>query len=291
VESAPSSTSVAVVGLGAIGTRLVVELACAGTIDVFACARRKLVSLELFGVEAPLDCTPRIEVDPAHASRVDWVLLCTKAQQVESARDWLRALRRDDTPVAVLQNGVEHRERLAAMVRGELVVPVVVEAPTERVRDGSVRAHGPARLYVSRDALGQRFAELFRGSNVVVEEVDDVRALAWTKLVHNCAGAARALENRSTLAAVLGRRELAARLAAEAVEVATALGVVLPTETLESAVSAALALGPGRSTSLEADLAARRPTEVDARNGAVARLGAQLGVVVRWNALALQCLR
>jgi ketopantoate reductase len=42
---------------------------------------------------------------------------------------------------------------------------------------------------------------------------------------------------------------------------------------------------------LEADLAARRPTEVDARNGVVARLGAQLGVVVRWNALALQCLR
>jgi len=291
VDSAPSSTSVAVVGLGAIGTRLLVELACAGRSDVFGCARRKLVALELVGVEAPLQCTPRIEIDPAHASLADWVLLCTKSQQVESARSWLRALRRDDTPVAVLQNGVEHRERLAGMVRGELVVPVVVEAPTERVRDGRVRARGPARLSVARDTLGQRFAELFRGSNVAVEQVDDVRALAWAKLVHNCAGAARALEARSTLAAAPGRRELAARLAAEAVEVATALGVVLPTETLERAVSAALALGPGRSTSLEADLAAGRPTEVDARNGAVARLGARLGVDVRWNALALQLLR
>jgi ketopantoate reductase len=42
---------------------------------------------------------------------------------------------------------------------------------------------------------------------------------------------------------------------------------------------------------LAAERAARPPTEVDARNGAVARLGAQLGVDVRWNALALQCLR
>lgn len=278
-------------GLGAIGTRLTVELACAGTTTVSACARRKLDALELVGVEAPLQCTPRVEVDPAHTSLADWVLLCTKAQQVESARDWLRALRRDDTPVAVVQNGVEHRERLAGMVRGEFVLPVVVEAPTERVRDGSVRARGPARLCVSRDALGQRFAELFRGSHVAVEQVDDLRALAWAKLVHNCAGAARALEARSTLAVALGRRELAARLAAEAVEVATALGVVLPEETWEHAVSAALALGPGRSTSLEADLAAGRPTEVDARNGAVARLGRQQRLDVPWNELALQLLR
>lgn len=291
MDSAPSSTSVAIVGLGAIGTRLVVELACAGTSDVFACARRKFAALELVGVETPLECTPRIEVDSARASRVDWVLLCTKAQQVESARNWLRALRRDDTPVAVLQNGVEHRERLAGIVRGELVVPVVVEAPTERARDGSVRARGPARLRVSRDALGQRFAELFRGSNVLVEQVDDVRALAWAKLVHNCAGAARALEARSTLAAVLGRRVLAERLAAEAVEVATALGVVLPAGAGASATAAALALEPDRRTSLESDLALGRPTEIDARNGAVARLAAQLGVDVRWNALALQQLR
>jgi 2-dehydropantoate 2-reductase len=280
-----------VVGLGAIGTRLAVELACAGRCEVLGCARRAVAGLELAVAGASLVCTPRVECDPALAPKSDWVLLCTKAQQVESARDWLRALRRADTPVAVLQNGVEHRERLAGMVRGELVVPVVVEAPTERVRDGSVRARGPARLCVPRDSLGQRLAELFRGSNVVVEQVDDVRALAWTKLVHNCAGAARALEVRSTLAAGLGRRELAARLAAEALEVAAALGVVLSSAVGESATAAALALEADRRTSLESDLALGRPTEIDARNGAVARLGAQLGVDVRWNALALQLLR
>ncbi|NUP97504.1 MAG: hypothetical protein HUU28_15200, partial [Planctomycetaceae bacterium] len=52
-----------------------------------------------------------------------------------------------------------------------------------------------------------------------------------------------------------------------------------------------LALGEDRRTSLEADLLAGRPTEVDARNGAVARFGRERHLDERWNELALQFLR
>lgn len=285
------TATVAVVGLGAIGTRLTIELARAGRCELLACARRTAPSLVLEGSDEPLACSPRIETSPARAPHVDWVLLCTKSHQVDDAADWLRALRRGDTPVAVLQNGVEHRERLAGLVPPEFVVPVVVDAPTERVGDGRVRARGPARLCVTRSQRGARLAALFAGSSVTVDEVDGFEALAWAKLVHNCAGAARALAARSTLAAGLGRRELATRLAAETVEVAAALGIRVPPQTLDNAVAAALALGEDRRTSLEADLLAGRPTEVDARNGAVARLGRTRHLDVRWNTLALQLLR
>lgn len=291
VGSVEREPLVAVVGLGAIGTRLTVELARASGCELLACARRTAPSLVLEGSDEPLACSPRIETSPARATHVDWVLLCTKSHQIEGAADWLRALRRGDTLVAVLQNGVEHRERLAGLVPAELVVPVVVEAPTERIGSERVRARGPARLFVGRGERRARFAALFVGSNVSVNEVDGFDALAWAKLVHNCAGAARALEARSELAAALGRRELATRLAAETVDVAAELGVRLPSGTLDSAVTAALALGEDRRTSLEADLLAGRPTEVDARNGAVARFGRERHLDERWNELALQFLR
>lgn len=285
------TATVAVVGLGAIGTRLTIELARTARCELLACARHGVTRLTLEGSGEPFECAPRIETSPARTTCVDWVLLCTKSHQVDGAAEWLRALRGGDTPVAVLQNGVEHRERLAGLVPPEFVEPVVVEAPTERVGDGCVRAHGPARLCVTRSERGARLAALFAGSSVTVEEVDGFEALAWAKLVHNCAGAARALAARSTLAAALGRRELATRLATEAVMVAAACGIRVPAEALDNAVAAALALGEDRRTSLEADLLAGRPTEVDARNGAVARFGRERNLDVRWNELALQLLR
>jgi len=50
----------------------------------------------------------RILADPADATRVDWVLLCTKGHQVPSAARWLARLCDVATRVAVLQNGIGH---------------------------------------------------------------------------------------------------------------------------------------------------------------------------------------
>ena len=61
--------------------------------------------------------------DPSEAFEVDWVIVATKAYDVAGAAKWLERLCSRGAPVAVLQNGVEHRERFAPYVAMEKSCP------------------------------------------------------------------------------------------------------------------------------------------------------------------------
>lgn len=86
---------------------------------------------------------------------VDWVIVATKAYDVEGASKWLPTLCANGAPVAVAQNGVEHRERFAPYVALTRILPVIVECAVERADDGNVRVRGAAGMRVENTPLGQ----------------------------------------------------------------------------------------------------------------------------------------
>lgn len=278
----------AVVGVGAVGSLVALRLARAGQHEIVACARRPFEALEVHDVRGVERVALRPLLDPRDARAVDWVLVCVKAYDSASTAPWLRALSSASTGVAVLQNGVEQRERFAELVANENLAPVVVDAPCERLGVAVTRMRGPARLTVADDELGRRFAELFTGTAIEVVSTTNWSAAAWSKLVLNCAGAARALLERSPELPVGSALGLARELALEAATVARAAGVVLPSSVADSAACEVAQWPRERVTSLEADLRAGRATEIDARNGAVVRIGRRLGQPTPWNELALE---
>jgi 2-dehydropantoate 2-reductase len=71
--------------------------------------------------------------------------------------------------VLVLQNGVDHRDRVASISGPAAVLPAVIWCPAEPTGPGLVRQRGPARLVVADDADGRRAAALLAGSRVQVE--------------------------------------------------------------------------------------------------------------------------
>ncbi len=281
---------IAVVGPGAIGIAVAARLAEAGRGELVLCARAPLERIVLHTANASLAFKLPVVVDVEQARPVDWVLVCTKTYDSEATAPWLRALRRADTPVAVLQNGVEHRERFAAHVPATMLAPVVVDCPTERLGPGEARALGAGRLTVADDELGRGFARCFGGCELEVSLASDFAARAWSKLVRNAAGAARAVLRASAADTPVARRELASELALETALVARAEGVQLAPEVARLAAEEAAALSDSRATSLEADLRAGRPTELDARNGAVVRIGRRHGVAAPYNELAVRVL-
>jgi len=141
---------IAVVGVGAVGGVCAARLASRR--DLVCCVRTPFRELVVEAPGARLATTPRVETDPARLGPAQWVLLATKAHQVEGAAGWLAALVGADTRVAVLQNGVEHVERLARWVAPAQVVPVVVHCPCVAVAAGHVVQRAPARLTVPADA-------------------------------------------------------------------------------------------------------------------------------------------
>jgi 2-dehydropantoate 2-reductase len=269
---------IAIVGVGAIGGVCAAQLASVRD-DVVGCARRPLEVLELHSPEGVLRVRLRWETRPQRLPEVDWLLLATKAHQVEGASDWLTAGVGEATRVAVLQNGVEHVARVERWLPAQRVVPVVVDCPATRAAPGSIEQRRHARLTVPDDAGGRALTELFAGTPIRVERTGDWPTAAWRKLCINVVGGAIAALAGRPLAELRhpGRASLAEALAQECAAVARAEGARVEPEFARE-VARRAATGIGGLPSILADRLAGRPLEVDARNGAVVRFGARHGI-------------
>jgi 2-dehydropantoate 2-reductase len=278
---------IGIVGVGAIGGVTAALLQQAGH-ELLLCTRRPMTELS---VDTPdgLICVDRTFItNPEEASAVDWVIAAMKAYDVASAAKWLERLCAKGAPVAVLQNGVEHRERFAPYVPMEKILPVMVDCPAERQALESIRQRGVMHLKVPADILGHAFVELFRGTPADSSVVPDFLSVVWRKLCFNSAGVLSALTMQP---AGVVRSEtmgiVALEIIRECATVARAEGAKLE-ENIAETILAAQRAGPADGVnSMLADRQAGRPVEIDARNGVIVRLGRKYGIPTPANEMAV----
>jgi 2-dehydropantoate 2-reductase len=234
---------------------------------------------------------PLVITDPARASAVDWVLVATKAYDSDSAAAWLPGLCAGGAPVAILQNGVEHRERFAAYVSTKKIVPVMVDCPAERVSPTVIRQRGAAKMAVADDELGRSFAALFVDTPIAVTLTTDFTSTVWRKLCLNAAGAISVLLLKP--AGVMRDErigDIARGLIRECIAVGRAEGAVLDDALVESVLEGYRNAPPDSVNSMHADRAAGRPMEIDARNGVIVRLGRKHGIATPLNEMTVALL-
>jgi 2-dehydropantoate 2-reductase len=288
-------STVAIIGLGSIGGVAAGCLRLADRQDIIACVRRPIERLVLEQSEGSVEIPLRALTDPVDARRVDWVLLCTKAQQAPSAAPWLARLCDSSTRVAVLQNGIDHVARVAPLVGDAHVVPTIVYYNGERLGADRVRLrHVTGQdLAVADDADGRAFAQLLEGTPLRVLLSSDFPTLAWRKLLINAiANPITALTLQRQ--AVFRRDDIKALCVAildEAVAVARADGAQLAEDESLRTLSTLLTYPPEAGTSMYFDRLAGRNLEIEALTGAVVAAGQRLGVATPLNGALLTLLR
>jgi 2-dehydropantoate 2-reductase len=283
---------VAIVGVGAIGGVMAGLLEAAGRHEITLCTRRPLDGLTVKTPEGVVRVTAKNLTDPALAEAVDWVFVATKTYDAQDAAAWFPALCRNNAPVAVFQNGVEHRERFAAYLNPELILPVVIDCPVERQPNGSVVQRGTARIQVETGRLGEEFAQLLTGSNARVDLTDDFITAAWRKLCINSVGALSALTMKP--AGVLRDEALgkiAIGMVAECVAVGRAEGARLEESMGQQVLEGYRAQPADSINSMLADRIAGRPMEIDARNGVIVCKGERHGIGTPLNRMAVALLQ
>jgi len=279
---------IAIVGVGAIGGVTAALLQQAGGHELFLCTRRLMSGLSVETPDGTVIVDAHFVTDPSHVSDVDWVVVATKAYDVAEAAGWLNRLCSKGAPVAVLQNGVEHRERFAPYVAMEKILPVMVDCPVERQAPAKVRQRGVMHLKVPDCTLGRDFVELFARTPADATVVPDFLSVVWRKLCFNSAGVLSALLLQP--AGVVREEalgEVALQIIRECAAVARAEGAHLE-ENVADVVLAAQRAAPGDSiNSMLADRQAGRPVEIDARNGVIVRLGRKHGIATPANSVAV----
>lgn len=272
---------VALVGPGAIGSVCAAGVEQAGGHELVLYGRRRdpgplSVEDEQTGEVHPITAPLRTHQDEGHA---DWVLLAVKAHQTPGTAAYLRALCGPSTTVAVLQNGVEHRERVEPFAGDAAILPVIVWIEAETVSPGRTLIRAKSRLKVAAGPLGEAFAALMKGGSVSVELTDDFVSEVWRKLTSNAVAGLMALAGRrSEIYRRDDLRRLARDLASECLTVARAEGARLDDAVADEIVAMYLAMPGDSGSSILFDRLAGRPMEWDARNGVVARKGRAHGI-------------
>ncbi len=289
---------IAVVGAGAMGSVYAGLLGSAGN-EVWAIDtwREHVEAVRHDGLRvegASGDRVVRIHAttEAAEAGEAELVILATKAVDVETAAEAARPLVGRDTLVLSIQNGLGGPD-IAARVLGDDRVAVGVAGGfgASIVAPGHAHHHG---LELIR--LGERHgpvtprieaaADVWRAAGFNVRTFDDVQRLVWEKLVCNVAFSGTCTVLGRTIGEVLGDVQawtVAAGCAREAFDVGRAKGVAFE---FDDAVEYVRGFGEriaGAKPSMLLDLEAGRRLEIDYINGAIPRVGAELGIAAPVN--------
>ena len=277
---------VAVLGVGAIGGVFGVRLCQSDKYDVTLCVRKPIDKLVVETQGSVIESQVKCATEPSETGPVDFVILAVKGHQVQDVAHWLEALVGDGTVIAVLQNGVEHKERVEPYARGAEVVPVVVNCPADRLAPGHVAQQGSAALVPEEGRGARLLASLYEGTDIQVKPTSDFTTASWVKLCNNIgAGPATALTNKGR--GVLHEpdvAELCRGLVRECASVGRAEGAKLADDVAERSIERLKDAHPEATTSMLADRRTGRRIEADVMTGAVVRIGARHGIPTPLNA-------
>ena len=287
---------VAVIGVGGIGGYFGAALAKAGVDVTFVARGETLVALRTHGltVHRPEGELRFAKVQtasrPTEVGGADLWLVAVKAWQVAEVAQSLLGALDTDSMVLPLQNGIEASDQLAAVLgegpvlNGVARILSLIEAP------GVIRHIGTPPWIALGERSGpptervERIAMLLRDAGVKVATPDDIRVALWEKFLFVSSWGALGAVCRApvgpirTLPATRAMLEAAMR---EVDSMARARGIALPEDAVAKSMSFIDALPAEGTTSLQRDLIAGRPSELEAWCGAAVRAGQAEGIDTR----------
>jgi 2-dehydropantoate 2-reductase len=284
---------IAVFGTGAVGGYFGGRLAQAGEEVVFIARGKQLQALRDQGLQVDslkgdfLLRSVQATDDPAQAGMVDAVIVGVKAWQVTDAARACLPLVGPDTFVVPLQNGVEAPDQLAAVLGAGHVLGGLCRIFSFVVAPGHIR-HAGIEPYVALGELDNRSSEraerlriAFEGAGVTAEIPPDIQVALWQKFLFIASFSGVGAVTRAPAGVLRGRpetRHMLQQAMREVLAVAAARKIVLPEETIEQTMALIDRLPPGGTASMQRDVMEGRPSELESQNGAVVRLGQEVGV-------------
>lgn len=289
-------------GAGGVGGFFGGLMAAAGAAEVAFVARgahleamrRGGLTIERDGGRPPVRLPrPVVAEDPAALGPADVVILGVKLADTDAAIGAARPLVERGAAVVSLQNGVTKDDALREAFGPGPVMGGVAYVASHIARPGVVAQTGPmARLLVGehdgrRSDRAERLAAAARAAGIDAAVPPDIGVAIWQKfafLVGLSGATAAARMPIGPIRADPHARAFLRGLVEEAVAVGRARGVALPGDEVEAAMRRVDAVAPAMTASLHHDLEAGRRLEVPWLSGAVADLGAALGVPTPCNA-------
>lgn len=284
---------IAIFGTGGAGGYFGAQLARAGEDVIFIARGEHLRAIRAEGLRVE---TPMGEIvihpaqatdDPTRAGTVDAVLVGVKTWQVAEAARAMRPMMSAETFAVPLQNGVEAAAQLAEVLGEEHVLGGLCGTISRLVAPGRILSLGETNFIKfgepdnHRSERAQRLQQAFERAGVKAEIPADIRVAVWEKFIFVTPYGGVGAVSRAPAGVIRTLPETRRMLETgmqEILEVAKAHHIRLPEGVVEKSLGLVDSLAPASTTSLQRDITAGRPSELEAWNGAVVRLGREAKV-------------
>jgi 2-dehydropantoate 2-reductase len=298
------SVKICIIGCGAIGSIFGAHLARLADVEVHAYdvwkEHTRAINERGLHISGAADFTARLHAtsDPKEIPSCDFGIVATKSTHTGRAIEQTAHIFGAYSAVCSVQNGVGNEEILAQHV------PCVIRGTTfpagHVIEPGHVGFDingdtwiGPFEPTHTPYARVEQLAELLNRSGLRVIPLQDARGAQWTKLIFNASTnpvGALTLLHHGAATRFPQTGALFNALIAEGEAVAKALGIELHGDARALVQKGANAPGKHRASMLQ-DILAKRQTEVDFMNGAIADWGEKMGVPTPLNRAVWQLVK
>ncbi len=284
---------IAVYGAGGVGGYFGGRLAKAGEEVIFIARGEHLQVLGTQGlrvdsIQGDFKVKPlQVTDDPKRVGQVDIVLLGVKAWQIPDIARSLLPLIGPDTAVVPLQNGVDAPAQLAATLGIEHVLGGLCQISAVKAGPGYIRhididpfvAFGELNRQLSQRV--ERLHQAFERAGVQSEIPADILAAMWRKFLFIAPLGGIGAVTRAPVGifrSLPETRQMLEESIGEIIAIAKVKQIDLENDSMPKTLRVIDNLAPDMMASMQRDIMDGRPSELGSQNGAVVRMGLELGI-------------
>ncbi|HUH65480.1 MAG TPA: 2-dehydropantoate 2-reductase [Syntrophales bacterium] len=284
---------IAIMGTGGVGGYYGGLLAKAGRDVAFIARGAHLAAMRKSGLQIKSVhgdfkiAKPTATDRPSDIGHTDLIIFATKTYQTDDSAQLIKPMVGKNTVVLPLQNGVDAAERIGEVIGmehllgGATWLSAAIESP------GVIGQYSDFRRIALGEFSGKTtprltaVADLLKETGATVEISDSILKILWTKFVFISSVSAMGSLTRVTFGEYRGvpeTRSLLVEAIGEVAAVARARGVKLDADILAKTQAFIDNSAPGIKPSMQRDVEAGKPSELESLIGIVVRMGAEKNV-------------
>jgi len=238
--------------------------------------------------------------DVNEVGAVDLVLLGVKAWQVPEAAHAMKPLVGPNTTVLPLQNGVDAVSQLVSELGLNNVIGGLCRIVSFVVEPGHIRHAGFTPSIIIGELDNRRtnrietIEQVFKHAGLDITIARDIQVALWTKFLFIASFSGVGAMANAPAGVIRADPKWRSQILSAMEEIyalAHARGIKLPPDSVATVMASIDALPEDATSSMQRDIAAGKPSELESQNGAVVRMARESGVDAPTHTLIYQTLK
>jgi 2-dehydropantoate 2-reductase len=229
---------------------------------------------------------------------VDTLFIAVKASHLHEILPQIKNIVKPNTTLISLQNGFDTEELIGKYGGTENTIRIVVNYAGNVIKDGVIRMSffNPPNYIgvINRKAedKAKKLADIINSSGLDTLFTTEIKKFEWRKCILNCISPV-CVTTRTTMKQTMGlkdTRDICREILREGIEVAKARGIYYEPDFLDRAIEYLDKAGHHR-VSMEADINAGNPSEIDFLNGKIVEYGKIEGIPTLYNKIFVSLIK